>query len=46
VQDYAKSRKHEWVEACFIPDLTETDAVGRVVERFVTTDMARREDGV
>jgi ATP-grasp domain, R2K clade family 3 len=35
VKDYVKSRKHEWAEACFIPELGDTDAVERVVGRFV-----------
>ena len=35
VKDYVKSRKHEWDEACFIPDLSDAAAVARVVRRFV-----------
>jgi hypothetical protein len=35
VKDYVKSRKHEWDEACFIPDLSDAPAVARVVRRFV-----------
>lgn len=35
VKDYVKSRKHEWDEACFIPDLSDTEATARVVRRFV-----------
>lgn len=35
VKDYVKSRKHEWAEACFVPELSETDVVERVVRRFV-----------
>ncbi|SOB84045.1 ATP-grasp domain-containing protein [Streptomyces sp. 1331.2] len=35
VKDYVKSRKHEWHEACFVPELADLAAVGRVVERFV-----------
>ncbi|HZU58212.1 MAG TPA: ATP-grasp domain-containing protein [Actinocrinis sp.] len=35
VKDYVKSRKHEWEEACFIRDLSDTAAVARVVGRFV-----------
>jgi hypothetical protein len=35
VKDYVKSRKHEWAEACFIPDATDRSAVERVVGRFV-----------
>lgn len=35
VKDYVKSRKHEWDEACFIPDVSDPPAVARVVRRFV-----------
>ncbi|MDI1466247.1 ATP-grasp domain-containing protein [Catellatospora sp. KI3] len=35
VKDYVKSRKHEWAEACFIPDLADTAHAHRVVARMV-----------
>ncbi|MFJ8625824.1 ATP-grasp domain-containing protein [Kitasatospora sp. NPDC093550] len=35
VKDYVKSRKHEWHEACYVPELADLPAVARVVERFV-----------
>ncbi|WP_371481423.1 ATP-grasp domain-containing protein [Kitasatospora sp. NBC_00315] len=35
VKDYVKSRKHEWAEACFVPDLGDLPALERVVARFV-----------
>jgi hypothetical protein len=35
VKDYVKSRKHEWAEACFIPDASDAAAVARVVNRFL-----------
>lgn len=35
VKDYVKSRKHEWAEACHLPDLADRAAVHRVVSRFV-----------
>ncbi|MGW2376605.1 ATP-grasp domain-containing protein [Kitasatospora sp. NPDC001683] len=35
VKDYVKSRKHEWHEACYVPDLADLAAVSRVVGRFV-----------
>ncbi|MFE1413091.1 ATP-grasp domain-containing protein [Streptomyces sp. NPDC058746] len=35
VKDYVKSRKHEWREACHIPDLGDPAALHRVVSRFV-----------
>ncbi|MEV7560061.1 ATP-grasp domain-containing protein [Streptomyces sp. NPDC089795] len=35
VKDYVKSRKHEWDEACYVPDLADPAALHRVVARFV-----------
>lgn len=35
VKDYVKSRKHEWKEACFIPDSSDEASVARVVKRFL-----------
>ncbi|MEV7937343.1 ATP-grasp domain-containing protein [Kitasatospora sp. NPDC088264] len=35
VKDYVKSRKHEWHEACYVPELADLASVGRVVARFV-----------
>ena len=35
VKDYVKSRKHEWDEACFVPELGDLPALARVVARFV-----------
>ncbi|WP_329564243.1 ATP-grasp domain-containing protein [Kitasatospora sp. NBC_01266] len=35
VKDYVKSRKHEWHEACYLPELADLPAVSRVVNRFV-----------
>lgn len=35
VKDYVKSRKHEWAEACYVPDVTDPAALHRVVARFV-----------
>jgi ATP-grasp domain, R2K clade family 3 len=35
LKDYVKSRKHEWFEACFIPDAADTEAVMRVAARFL-----------
>lgn len=34
VKDYVKSRKHEWDEACFVPDAAAPEAM-RVVETFL-----------
>lgn len=35
VKDYVKSRKHEWREACFVPDLLDVDAAGQVIATFI-----------
>ncbi|MET9666530.1 ATP-grasp domain-containing protein [Streptomyces sp. NPDC006475] len=35
VKDYVKSRKHEWDEACFVPDLADTARLAQVVRRFM-----------
>ncbi|MDR7384749.1 ATP-grasp domain-containing protein [Promicromonospora iranensis] len=35
VKDYVKSRKHEWHEACFVPDLADVAATTRVIGRMV-----------
>lgn len=34
VKDYVKSRKHEWTEACFIPNAADTEAAARVIQTF------------
>ncbi|MEU5659801.1 ATP-grasp domain-containing protein [Streptomyces sp. NPDC047737] len=35
VKDFVKSRKHEWHEACFVPELTDVERLASVVGRFV-----------
>lgn len=35
VKDYVKSRKHEWYEACFVPDLADVAAATSVIGRMV-----------
>ncbi len=35
LKDYVKSRKHEWWEACYIPNASNRADVGRVVECFM-----------
>lgn len=34
VKDYVKSRKHEWLEACYIPNATSLSDAARVVQSF------------
>lgn len=35
VKDYVKSQKHNWAEACFIPDASDKKNVHSVVEKFL-----------
>jgi hypothetical protein len=35
LNDFVKSQKHAWNEACFIPSASDTDTVERVVNRFL-----------
>lgn len=35
VKDFVKSRKHEWDEACFVPELSDGPRLARVVGRFI-----------
>jgi hypothetical protein len=35
VKDYVKSRKHEWHDACFVPDLADLTAATRVIRKMV-----------
>jgi len=46
VKDYVKSRKHEWAEACFIPDATDAAGVERVVRRFLELTGAELQGGL
>ncbi|MCX4825330.1 ATP-grasp domain-containing protein [Streptomyces sp. NBC_01142] len=46
VKDYVKSRKHEWEEACFIPDLADFPRVRQIVQRFVDLQAEYLQGGV
>lgn len=35
VKDYIKSQKHNWFDACYIPDVRDADNVRRVVAKFL-----------
>ncbi|UUZ81483.1 ATP-grasp domain-containing protein [Paenibacillus sp. P26] len=35
VKDYVKSRKHEWEEACYIPDASDKQRVQTVLRNFI-----------
>lgn len=36
VKDYVKSRKHEWYDACFIPDIEDKQNAEKVIGNFVS----------
>ncbi len=42
LKDYVKSRKHEWEEACYIPDASDRQQVEKVLRTFVE----RQGDGL
>lgn len=46
VKDYVKSRKHEWEQACFIPDLADGRRVREIVQRFVDLQEDQLAGGV
>ncbi|MEV6205895.1 ATP-grasp domain-containing protein [Kitasatospora sp. NPDC051914] len=46
VKDFVKSRKYEWEEACFVPDLADIDGLCRVVARFVELQDGAPEGGI
>jgi hypothetical protein len=46
VKDYVKSRKHEWENACYIPDASDQGAVERVVKRFLDLQGPDLEGGL
>lgn len=35
IKDYVKSRKHEWYDACYIPDIQKKEEVSKIVENFI-----------
>lgn len=36
VKDYVKSRKHEWYDACFIPQAADTPLAQTIIQNFIT----------
>lgn len=46
VKDYVKSRKHEWAEACFIPDLADVGHAYRVIARMVELQAESLNGGI
>ncbi|AJS58971.1 ATP-grasp domain-containing protein [Paenibacillus sp. IHBB 10380] len=35
IKDYVKSRKHEWEDACYIPDVSNKTNAKRIIENFI-----------
>ncbi|MEV7903342.1 ATP-grasp domain-containing protein [Streptomyces anulatus] len=46
VKDFVKSRKHEWHEACYVPELADGEQLAAVVGRFVELQGAYLSGGV
>ncbi|MFB9993536.1 ATP-grasp domain-containing protein [Deinococcus oregonensis] len=46
VKDYVKSRKHEWHDACFIPDASATEAALKVIQTFLDRQGSEFQGGV
>lgn len=46
VKDYVKSRKHEWEEACYIPDASDQQRVQTVVQNFINRQDSDLNGGV
>ncbi|MFE7508661.1 ATP-grasp domain-containing protein [Promicromonospora sp. NPDC057488] len=46
VKDYVKSRKHEWDEACFVPELSDAATAARVIARMVELQGADLSGGI
>ncbi|NUT05862.1 MAG: ATP-grasp domain-containing protein [Hamadaea sp.] len=46
VKDYVKSRKHEWTEACFLPDLADAGHAARVIARLIELQEDTLQGGI
>lgn len=46
IKDYVKSRKHEWEEACFIPDASDQQRVQMVLRNFIERQGAELNGGI
>ncbi len=46
VKDYVKSRKHEWFDACYIKDITNTSDAIRVLKNFIERQGDALQGGV
>lgn len=46
VKDFVKSRKHEWEDACYIPDASKKEKVACVVSNFVSRQGEDLNEGI
>ncbi|URJ61303.3 ATP-grasp domain-containing protein [Paenibacillus polymyxa] len=46
VKDFVKSRKHDWLDACYIPDASDQVHVERVIRRFVELQGTELNGGI
>ncbi|MDT3427781.1 hypothetical protein J2Z22_003357 [Paenibacillus forsythiae] len=46
VKDYVKSRKHEWEEACYIPDASDKHRVLKVLRNFIDRQGSELNGGI
>ncbi|MDQ8733976.1 ATP-grasp domain-containing protein [Paenibacillus sp. LHD-38] len=46
IKDYVKSRKHEWEEACFVPDASDRQQVECVLRNFIDRQGTELSGGI
>ncbi|MEK8130844.1 ATP-grasp domain-containing protein [Paenibacillus filicis] len=46
IKDYVKSRKHEWEDACYIPDASDKQKVQTVIQNFVDRQGSELNGGI
>lgn len=46
IKDYVKSRKHDWNEACYIPDASDANKVSEIVNNFLRLQGEDLNEGV
>lgn len=46
IKDFVKSRKHEWEDACYIPDTSDIQNVQRVVNNFISRQGLNLSEGL
>ncbi|MFB7142788.1 ATP-grasp domain-containing protein [Gottfriedia sp. NPDC056225] len=46
IKDFVKSRKHDWVEACFIPKASDKENVEKTVKKFIELQGSELNEGI